>query len=446
MDGKDFIDASKKAETKPLEKVLLEERQQLVNASTNSLEKIAEYWQQNKAVLDAIAEQASRLTEAYQAVSTDFSNIQVPDTVMKDLMLNLKDTGVLDYIDDDHPAVVTTHQLRRYIDGANIVIKDLNRLNKLAEQMEEVSNAASAVIDAYKQPEVVMPRLHHPEVAAVQRQQADHELQRQLQRQKLKNDRILAERDIPSERHTLRIISDWLEDFGSADGTSVSVDFYYFNFEPTVYGRKRFEKLLDRLIAEGYFKEYRKNPYAGGISFSFIGINRDRLNRVVEDVIVMPQTRTSNTSSAPLPPRSLVAAFSVVKEWEKLRIEVVQDGERIECFYTEKTLGMFHYDDIGFGKDSSSSAKPVKSWDMLLTVAMNDGNFPYTQEHHSTKKDLQARLKSLFPNAIGKPIECDKTKKLYEFQMQLIDKRERRDSYEDRNTYDVEREFLKPIS
>jgi hypothetical protein len=277
MDGKEFLKSKKDKQEKTIEQVLKREKQQLINASEPALRGIAEFWKQNKAVLDTIAKQTSRIAETHQAITADFSSLEIPKSALNELMLNLRSSGILDYIDDNHPGVVTTTQLRRYLDGKNVVVKDLERLLGAQEQVSSVIKRAGKLIETQKAMEIPVIHRHDPELAAAQRHQSDQDLARQHHRDMKKQHRIFAQKDVPLDKHTLQTILEWLEDFGSNNSEAVSVDFYEFNFDSTLQGRKRFEKLLDRHISDGFFKGYQKSSYAGGIRFNIIGVDKEKI-------------------------------------------------------------------------------------------------------------------------------------------------------------------------
>lgn len=139
----------------------------------------------------------------------------------------------------------------------------------------------------------------------------------------------------------------------------------------------------------------------------------------------------------------LMQKFTRATEWEQLRFDFFNDLSNVEILIQGKTVGKFHYDDLGFGKRSATDTlKCVKSWELFQVLALEKGRMKYTAKNHKAKSDLSRRLKALFPHLIGQPIQADRSKEEYVTRFRTKNKADERNKYADEHLSTLDREYL----
>jgi len=110
------------------------------------------------------------------------------------------------------------------------------------------------------------------------RMEQEHHHQEKLQREQLKQQRILGTK-IDKYAHALDLIIERAEFTG--DGNNFIIEFYDFNFEQML-GSRMLEKFLTEMQKDDCFEKYTRTNYAGGTRFGFINPNIKKLKEFKE--------------------------------------------------------------------------------------------------------------------------------------------------------------------
>lgn len=472
---------------KDIQAIIDEEKRQVADmAVLPELEIVNTAWDSYKKVLDQISFSIPRITDAIPVISTDFTALELPIDRIQEVMKKMLDSGVLSYPMPKNPVVITSEPIRRFLAGHDIVVKNLDRFKEIRRQTDElmeliskrrdevieITKAGSEIVqkaqeavDGLKLPELIseyrplaLPR--SPQQIAMDMQANDRmhseQLARKMERERQKHERILHESTIPLKNHVLQTILQWLEDFGDQKSRAVSIDFHYFNYESTMYGGKRLEKMLNGLIEEGYLDSYDRHNSAVGTRFIFNGVNIELIknflgiettskNEVASQSVPITKATNAATAANTVVSHEILQKFSSAKGWEMIRFEFIASGDRIEVFIANEGMGEFHFDDLGFSKKSGRQlTKPLRSWKDMQIMATSGYFTNSSSKENKAKNALEARIKALFPHLNGSPIAYDDLSKRYVPVIKLAIKEDLRQSFMD-GRINNKQEFLRKV-
>ena len=96
-------------------------------------------------------------------------------------------------------------------------------------------------------------------------------------RQKLKNDRINASPQDKYEHALDTIIEKFEFHSQTNNATTITIDYYYFNFEDRMDDSRMLEAYFDKLKEADCFESWGRGNYSGGTKFSFSNVRLDKL-------------------------------------------------------------------------------------------------------------------------------------------------------------------------
>lgn len=216
---------------------------------------------------------------------------------------HLLDIEAVNYVNyEDENMISSSEPIRNFLKG-NILIRDRNKFeqyhNQIAEFVDfiqqdgkerfpELYDKHPKVVEQI-QPVNIEPNYPRPMIEITG--EADRGMrwlnekhhQTQLQRKQFKQDRILQTKK-DKYVHAIDEIIERLESYD--DGRkNISIDYHYFNFEDRMDDSKIFERFLDKLVRAGCLEKFGRSNYAGGTSFSFIGVDLGKLKKYREKII-----------------------------------------------------------------------------------------------------------------------------------------------------------------
>lgn len=237
----------------------------------------------------------------------------------------------------------------------NYILKELNtQKNEGKNALQSLNEMENQMLGIDNIPQKSFADIQK-EVGESQKWQRQQDLEDKRHRETLKQNRILATK----ESKYLHAIDTIIEraDLGNE---SFSIDYYYFNFEDRMDASKMLEKFLSELRGGGCFENYSRTNYAGGVRFSFIKVNAQKLNEFREK-----QIKTEGISKGTIAPKKPETKKSKQRnKIEKIKIIEMKNGKHLIVV-----------------NDNYNEAKPIKNtewWGIFIKEIKERGMFNRT--------------------------------------------------------------------
>jgi hypothetical protein len=218
---------------------------------------------------------------------------------------------------------------------------------------------------------------------------------------------------------------------------SLRIRFFHFNYEDMV-GAKALEAFLNKAKTFDCFKTVSHSNGPGQSFICLNGINLKRLKQFKKNI--ESEIRDESPKEIQSTKKGL-CPIRTNKEtrWEQVRIIFTNEYDVVIKVQRDATYN-YDYKKMGFAdlrQDNEQNTKAVKSWDFLRMLTLCEGEFPLDkltsterQVAEANKKDLQKKLRLLFPDILSFPFEkYDDVRQVYKIKTKLEPDRETRDIY-----------------
>src|SRR3989339_156518 len=366
-EGKPPSDINKEAllgQVKKIEELLDQDKKKLDVATKEMIKRIETFWLQSKMVLDAIEDCSSRIATGAQIIN--LPDLDVPKLLKEDLLKSLHASGVLDYLKDESPFIVSTREWRRFLQGQSVIVKNVEEINTFSTSiqtflgdLQEKQKALSGIIpDLPGTPIYNLPTVDHLALMTNPVVTQTEVIARNGQREERQSREANRIRKLMGKSVELYATEEFLRHSEYLDGEKHHIVLHYFDdlcFEER--RRQMAELFFSQLRDKGCFTDFER--VKGGF-YRFSNLEFQKLSEVRQSKL----ERLNDEDRTPKFPHKIPRGT----RWNHVTI-VFLNGSTVEMTVKGKkhTATFLELGLIGKGM------KPSEAWTFLKVLSQQNG-------------------------------------------------------------------------